>query len=223
MRVLVVEDAEDVAEAVAISFARNGDAVDRAASLDQAVGCLAHQEYDFVVLDIELPDGDGITLLRALRRAKNAVPVLMLTARSEVEARVMALDAGADDYMTKPFDLRELQARVRSLARRAQGAAVSEIRFGGLVFDPAKRLALARDVPLSLTRREMALLEVLLGQRGWVVSKEAIFEKMFSFEEENVGLNAVEIYVARLRRKLEGSGVAIKTLRGLGYQMICDG
>ena len=220
MRILLVEDAEDVAEAVAISFARRGDAVDRATTRAEAEAFVAAQEYDLAILDIELPDGLGTDILRRLRLARKDTLVVMLTARSEVDERIAALDGGADDYITKPFDLRELQARVRSLARRSQGSASPAIRFGGLEFDPARQTVTAHGQPISLTRREMALLEIMLAQRGWVVPKDRIFERMFSFAEEEVGVNAVELYMTRLRRKLEGSGVAIKTLRGLGYQLI---
>ena len=220
MRILLVEDAEDVAEAVAISFARRGDAVDRATTRAEAEAFVAAQEYDLAILDVELPDGLGTDILRRLRLARKDTLVVMLTARSEVDERIAALDGGADDYLTKPFDLRELQARIRSLARRSQGSATPAIRFGGLEFDPARQTVTAHGAPVALTRRELALLEIMLAHRGWVVPKDRIFERMFSFAEEEVGVNAVELYMTRLRRKLEGSGVAIKTLRGLGYQLV---
>ena len=220
MRILLVEDAEDVAESVAISFARRGDAVDRATTRAEAEAFVAAQEYDLAILDVELPDGLGTDILRRLRLARKDTLVVMLTARSEVEERIAALDGGADDYLTKPFDLRELQARIRSLARRSQGSATPAIRFGGLEFDPARQTVTAHGAPVALTRRELALLEIMLAHRGWVVPKDRIFERMFSFAEEEVGVNAVELYMTRLRRKLEGSGVAIKTLRGLGYQLV---
>lgn len=220
MRILLVEDAEDVAEAVAISFTRRGDAVDRAATRAEAEAFVSAQDYDLAILDIELPDGLGTDILRRLRMARKDTLVVMLTARSEVDERIAALDGGADDYLTKPFDLRELQARIRSLARRSQGSASPAIRFGGLEFDPARQTVTAHGQPITLTRRELALLEIMLAHRGWVVPKDRIFERMFSFAEEEVGVNAVELYMTRLRRKLEGSGVAIKTLRGLGYQLI---
>ena len=220
MRILLVEDAEDVAESVAISFARRGDAVDRATTRAEAEAFVAAQEYDLAILDVELPDGLGTDILRRLRLARKDTLVVMLTARSEVDERIAALDGGADDYLTKPFDLRELQARIRSLARRSQGSATPAIRFGGLEFDPARQTVTAHGAPIALTRRELALLEIMLAHRGWVVPKDRIFERMFSFAEEEVGVNAVELYMTRLRRKLEGSGVAIKTLRGLGYQLV---
>ncbi len=150
-------------------------------------------------------------------------PVLMLTARSEVEERVAALDQGADDYLTKPFDLRELHARARSLVRRAQGQADASVTFGPLTLDPARQSASVGGRPLALTRRELSLLVTLPAHAGWVVSKARIFERMFGFEDEEVGLNAVEIQMTRLRKKLEGTGISIRTHRGLGYQLSLDG
>ena len=204
------------------SFGRRGDAVDHAATSAAAEDLLAVQHYDVIVLDINLPDGDGLSLLAAQRRQGMQTPILMLTARLEINDRVAALDRGADDYLVKPFDLRELQARVRALARRGSHgpAEGSQIAFGDLAVDIAGQTVAAADRPLSLTRREFSLLDSLLANRGRVVSKEQIFERMFSFDETDVGLNAVEIYVARLRKKLDGSTVSITTLRGLGYQLV---
>lgn len=222
MRLLLVEDTLDVAEAIAASFARRGDAIDLVESVGAAKDALAVQRYDVVILDINLPDGLGTAVLRDLRRAGDTTPVLVLTARFEVEDRVAALDIGADDYLVKPFDLRELQARVRALIRRGQPERSGTIEFGDLVFDPAGMTLSVGGRPVDLTRREFSLLEVLLANRGRVMSKERIFDRMFSFDDEDVGLNAIEIYVARLRRKLEASQVSIRTLRGLGYQLVAD-
>jgi DNA-binding response OmpR family regulator len=146
--------------------------------------------------------------------------VLMLTARMAVEDRVAALDIGADDYLVKPFDLRELQARVRALGRRTGPDRSGVIEFGPLTLDPAGRVASCGGEPLSLTRREFSLLEALVTNRTRIMAKERLFDRLFSMDEEEVGLNAIETYVARLRRKLEGSGVGIRTLRGLGYQLV---
>jgi two-component system response regulator TctD len=222
MRLLLVEDTQDVAEAIATSFARRGDAIDHAATAAAARDALAVQSYDVVILDINLPDGDGTDLLRELRRARDATPVLMLTARIAVDDRVAALDGGADDYLVKPFDLRELEARVRALARRRAPERDGVIAYGDLSFDPAGQTLHLNGAPVALSQREFSLLEALLASRGRVMSKERIFERMFSFNEEEVGLNAIEIYVSRLRRKLEGSRVSIRTLRGLGYQLVAD-
>lgn len=222
MRLLLVEDTLDVAETIAASFSRRGDAVDLAESVSGAKDLLAVQRYDVVILDINLPDGLGTAVLRELRQGGNTTPVLILTARFEVEDRVGALDTGADDYLVKPFDLRELEARVRALTRRAQPERSGTIEYGDLVFDPAGKTLCVGGRPVELTRREISLLEALLLNRGRVMSKERIFDRMYSFDEEDVGLNAIEIYVARLRRKLGASRVSIRTLRGLGYQLVAD-
>lgn len=223
MRLLLVEDTGDVADAVARSFALRGDAVDHAVTLSEAADCLAAQPYDVVILDIGLPDGEGTGLLRSLRAAGNGTPVLMLTARAAVEDRVAALDLGADDYMVKPFDLRELQARVRALVRRgAVGERAGRLRCGALDFDPAGRDLTIAGVPVALTRRESSLLEILLRNRGRVVAKERLHEQLFAFADEDIGLNAVETQITRLRRKIDGGGVSLRTLRGLGYQLVAD-
>lgn len=222
MRLLLVEDTQDVAEAIGASFSRRGDAVDCAATVAEARDALAVQDYDVVMLDINLPDGTGTDVLTAMRSAHDPTPVLMLTARTEVDDRVSALDSGADDYLVKPFDLRELEARVRALARRQGTERGPVIEYGDIVFDPAGQTAWRGAEPLQLSRREFSLLEALLASRGRVISKEQIFERMFSFSDDEVGLNAIEIYVSRLRKKLEGSRVSIRTLRGLGYQLVDD-
>jgi two-component system response regulator TctD len=217
---LLVEDTEDVAEAIAASFARRGDAIDCVDTVEAACDTLAVNDYEVIILDIALPDGEGTEVLRSLRRQRKPTPVLMLTARMAVEDRVAALDIGADDYLVKPFDLRELQARVRALGRRAGPDRGGVIEFGRLAVDPAGRVATCGGVPLSLTRREFSLLEALVANRTRIMPKERLFDRIFSMDEEEIGLNAIETYVARLRRKLEGSGVAIRTLRGLGYQLV---
>ena len=222
MRVLLVEDTEDVADAIAVRFARSGHAIDRAAQCASARDALAVQDYDLVILDINLPDGSGFDLLRSLRRDKRTTPVLVVTARLDVEDRVDALDIGADDYLMKPFDLRELEARARALLRRSGSERSAVIEYGDLSLDPATRSASIAGQPLALTRREFSVLEILMASRGRVMAKERIFEKLFSFDEDDTGINAVELYVARLRRKLAGSRVTIRTLRGLGYQITLD-
>lgn len=220
MRLLLVEDTEDVAEAIVASFTRRGDAVDWVGTIEDAGEALAVADYEVVVLDINLPDGQGTEILRALRQQRRQTPVLMLTARMAIEDRVQALDIGADDYLVKPFDLRELQARVRALGRRSGPDRSGVIEFGRLSLDPAGRVATCGGEPLQLTRREFSLLEALLANRTRIMPKERLFDRMFTMDEEEVGLNAIETYVARLRRKLDGSGVGIRTLRGLGYQLV---
>ena len=220
MRLLLVEDAEDVAEAIATSFQRRGDAIDFAGTVADAADLLAVNDYDVVILDVNLPDGQGTEVLQGLRRQRRPTPVLILTARMAVEDRVAALDIGADDYLVKPFDLRELQARVRALERRTGGDRSGVIEFGRLSLDPAGQVAACDGAPLSLTRREFSLIEALMANRSRIMSKQRPFDRIFCMDEEEVGLNAIETYVARLRRKLDGTGVGIRTLRGLGYQLV---
>ena len=220
MRLLLVEDAEDVADAVVSSFERRGDAVDHVASIEDARGAIAVQDYDVMVFDIGLPDGTGTDLLAHVRREGRRTPILMLTARSDIEDRVAALDTGADDYITKPFDLRELHARVRAMLRRQDSDRSGLIEYGDITFDPAGLTVEVAGKAIALARREISLLEILLTNRERVVPKDKIFDRMFSFGDEDVNLNAVELYVGRLRRKLGESRVTIKTLRGLGYQLV---
>ncbi len=220
MRLLLVEDTEDVADAIVASFQRRGDAIDHVASVEDAEDALAVQDYDVVVLDIGLPDGSGLDLLKSARSSGSRAPILMLTARSDVDDRVTALDKGADDYLVKPFDLRELHARVRAMLRRQDPDRSGVIKFGDIIFDPSGLTVEIVGEPISLTRREFSLLEILLANRERVVPKQKLFERMFSFGDEEVNVNAVELYVGRLRKKLAASRVSIKTLRGLGYQLV---
>lgn len=219
MRVLIVEDTSDVGDAVVASLSRAGFACDLATTLDNAGDFLAVQQYDALVLDISLPDGDGRDLLKQLRGSGTRTPVLMLTAEFEVAARVEALNAGADDYLVKPFDLRELEARLRVLLRREKGQADNVMTLADLSLDPVGRTARVGGAPVQMTRRELALLNLMLSHPGQILSKERLFEGLFSFDRAEVGTNTVELYVARLRKKLAGSRVEIETHRGLGYRL----
>ncbi len=223
MRILIVEDAADLAEAIAAQLSRVGMACDRAGSIAAAEDFLAVQRYDAVVLDINLPDGTGTDLLRRLRMRGNRTPVLMLTALFSVDDRVSALDLGADDYLVKPFDQRELEARLRALTRRDTEQKSDVVSLGGLTYWPASMTAEIAGNRLDLARREAALLGLLLRHAGQVLSKERLYDGLFAFDEINVGLNAIELYIARLRKKIAGSGVAIQTQRGLGYRIHEDG
>lgn len=220
MRLLLVEDTVDVADAIVASFENRGDAVDHVSSVDEAAGALAVQDYDVIILDIGLPDGLGTEVLASLRDRRKATPVLMLTARSDIEDRVAALDKGADDYLIKPFDLRELHARVRAMLRRQDVDRSGIIAFGDITFDPAGLTVEVNGSPVSLARREINVLEILLANRERVVAKDKLLERLYSFNDEDVSPNAVELYVGRLRKKLCHSRIRIKTLRGLGYQML---
>lgn len=216
MRILVVEDTEDLAEAIIGRLRKLGYGVDRAADGLAAEELLAHESYHLVLLDIMLPGIDGQTLLNRLRARGDTTPVLVITARSEVNVRVDLLDLGADDFIVKPFDPRELEARCRALLRRPHGMASSRASFGRLVFDAAAKTACVDGRPLELGSREFRLLELFLGNLGSVMPKDALIDRLFSLDHA-VAPNAIELYVSRLRRKLEGSGVEIRTVRGMGY------
>lgn len=222
MRILLIEDTKDVADAVVKTLQRAGFACDMAATLAEAQDFLCVQTYDLVILDIHLPDGDGRTVLSRLRRSELRTPVLMLTAEVEIETRVATLDAGADDYLVKPFDLRELEARVRVLTRRDTGGGTSRLRVGRLEFDTAGQSVRLGETPILLKRREMTLLLQLMTNAGRIVSKEKLFDSLYSFDDVEVSINAVELYIARLRKKLDKSGVMIETHRGLGYRLIAQ-
>jgi len=215
MRILVVEDDPDLGEAVQRRLRREGHAADWQRDGQSADEVLRYQSYDLVILDIGLPRRDGFSILRGLRARGERTPVLMLTARSEVEDRVGALDVGADDYLSKPFDFRELDARCRALLRRAQGIASGSTTIGELVFDRASKTVTIGNTLIDLPRREYRLLEILIGNLGRVLSKEEISSQLFDFDDE-AGTNAIEVYVGRLRRKL-GEHLNIRTMRGLGY------
>ncbi|MDF1621226.1 response regulator transcription factor [Pseudothioclava nitratireducens] len=219
MRVLIVEDAIDLAETVVGRLAQSGIVCDHAASVADAEDYLRVQGYDALVLDINLPDGSGAELLRRLRGGGDRTPVMMLTALYSVDDRVSALDLGADDYLVKPFDQRELEARLRALMRRETGPKSDEIRLGPLSYSVAAMHASLNGERLSLTRREATLMGLLLRHPGQALSKERLYDGLFALNEADVGINAIELYIARLRKKLAGSGVAIVTLRGIGYRI----
>ncbi|MBS0126758.1 response regulator transcription factor [Thetidibacter halocola] len=223
MRVLMVEDAADLAETVAARLARAGIVCDLAGSLQAAQDFRAVQKYDALVLDINLPDGSGRSLLRDMRAAGDRTPVLMLTALISVEDRVGALDLGADDYLVKPFDQRELEARLRALVRREAAQKGDRIVLGPLAFSPAERSATLDDRRLDLTPREAALLELLLRHEGQYLNKTRLYDSLYGFDDADVGVNAIELYVARLRKKLADSPVSITTQRGVGYRIALDG
>ena len=180
---------------------------------------LRAERYDALILDLMLPGRDGLSIIEELRRARNAIPILVVTARAEIDDKVSLLDRGADDYLVKPFDLRELDARLRAVLRRPAGRTTSLMEFGDTVVDLAGHSVSVSGQAVELSRREFRLLEILLARVGAVVPKERLMSQLFSFDEA-VSVNALELYVSRLRRKLEGSGVGIRTLRGLGYQLV---
>lgn len=217
MRILVVEDTVDVAEAIHSHFTRLGHVCDHAATLADAEHYASLDPYDLVILDISLPDGSGMSFLRHLRANKDSVPVLVLTARMQVDDKIDALDFGADDYLVKPFDLRELEARARAITRRQHGSSEAAFSAGNLSCNFASRTVMVDDQQVELTRREFVLLETFLQNLDRVLEKDELYSRLFGLTGE-AGLNAIEVYVARLRRKLGDADFQIKTLRGLGYQ-----
>lgn len=216
MRILIVEDDPTLADGLTRSLDQSGYAVDRAANGEQANTMLQDAVYDLAILDLGLPKLDGTEVLKRLRQRGGRTPVLILTARDAIEDRVHGLDLGADDYMTKPFNLVELEARVRALIRRGQLGSNAALHCGRLTFDPAARRALNGEVPLELSSRELGVLEVLMLRQDKVVNKEQIMEALCNWDED-LGDNAIEVYIHRLRKKLETSGARIRTIRGLGY------
>jgi two-component system OmpR family response regulator len=216
MRILIVEDDAILADAVSGELRKARYAVDCFASGGEAESALLSQDYDAVILDLGLPDMDGLELLRRLRKRRRKVPVLILTARDALDDRVRGLDLGADDYLIKPVELRELAARMRAVIRRAQGGFDGEMAVGDLMLDSAGRRVTLNGTGIELSSREFAVLEILMMRRGRVVSKDALMQDLYEADQE-VGVNAVEIVIHRVRKKVQNSGVNIRTVRGLGY------
>ena len=216
MRILVAEDDPLLADGLLRALRDAGYATDSVRDGGAADTALLTQQFDLLILDIGLPGLDGFQVLKRARERKLDLPVLILTALDAVEDRVRGLDLGADDYLVKPFELTELEARVRALTRRARGNSATLITHGELTFDSKQRTASVRDQPLDLSAREIALLEIFLARTGRVVNKEQIIDLLCQWGEE-VSANAVEVYVHRLRKKLESANVKLATLRGLGY------
>jgi two-component system OmpR family response regulator/two-component system response regulator TctD len=215
MRLLLAEDDRIIAQSLIAALRNSGYSVDHVDNGADADAALAAQQYDLLILDLVLPRLSGIDVLKHLRARKLTMPVLVLTAQDGVEQRVRGLDAGADDYLTKPFALPELFARIRALTRRGTGNP-TRIEVGNLSYDQAERVARLKGEIVDLSARELALLEILLLRAGRLAAKDQLVDQLCSWGEE-VSSNAIEVYVHRLRKKLETSGVRIVTVRGLGY------
>lgn len=216
MRLLVVEDEPDLAQAVRAYLLAAGNAVDAVGDLASARAALAGTQYDLLLLDLQLPDGSGLDLLRQMRAGRQRMPVLIVTARDRITERIAGLEAGADDYLVKPYDLDEMNARLLAIHRRTAAEAELERRFGRLVVQPERRQVLLDGLPVHLTLREWALLERLSRRPGITVSRAQMEDTLYGFGDE-VASNAIEVHVSRLRSKL-GRG-AILTERGFGYRM----
>ena len=218
MRILIVEDDAALARGLAAALRSSGFAVDHEADGAEAAALATSEPYSLIVLDLGLPNRSGFEVLKELRQRGAAVPVMILTARDTVGDKVKGLDLGADDYLQKPFDLAEFEARVRALVRRGQGSPNPKLSCGPLVLDRSSGAVTLNGRPLVLRRRELAVLSVLMARAGKLVPKERLISEVFGFDEP-VAPNALELYVARLRRKLEPDGPQIRTVRGLGYMM----
>lgn len=217
MRVLLIEDTEDLAEAISTWLRRAGFEVTEAATAGAGLEQLARNQPDLLLLDINLPDRSGVTLLSDLRRSGSRLPVVVITARSDIDDKVTLLEMGADDYLVKPFDLRELEARIRAVLRRPELSRPQMPRCGRLSFDAQSRAALVDGKELPLLRRELQLLEILLHKQGRLMRRDQLLQALFEWED--VAPNALEVQISRLRRKIAGAGVEIVTCRGEGYRL----
>ena len=221
MRIAVIEDNEALAQGIAHRLRDRGHAVDLLHDGEDADAFLRHEGADLIVLDCNLPGCDGLEVLTRLRRRGDGTPVILLTARAETSERVAGLDAGADDYLTKPFEMDELEARLRAMARRKNLEFAARDAIGPLVFDRTNRQLLEGEQPLAFPRKELATLECLLERRGRIVSKSQLITHVYgtgAAQEDS----AIEPHVSRLRKRLEPFGIRIKTARGLGYMLEVD-
>ncbi len=218
MRIVLIEDNAMLARGVIQALGDEGHAVDWLACGEEGAEFIARQGCDLAILDVNLPGRSGVAVLREMRARGDGAPVIMLTARAALDDRVTGLDAGADDYLTKPFAMAELCARVRALSRRRSASAGAPERIGSLLYDRTGRRLIGPQGDLELPRRELALFAALQECRGRVLSKDELCDRLYGTGAD-IETNAVELLVSRLRRKLVGTGIGIRTLRGLGYVM----
>lgn len=216
MRILIVEDDETLADGLLAGLQLHGFTPELTGTCDDAQQALGSGDFAAVVLDLMLPDGSGLDLLRRWREAGSHIPVILLTALDSVADKIAGLDRGADDYLGKPFDLDELAARLRAIARRQEGRATPVLRLGALTLDPAQQTAFLEERKISLSRREYALLLALMERPGAIVSRDTLEDRLYGWQD-GVESNALEVHVHKLRAKL-GAG-AIRTVRGVGYQL----
>jgi len=219
VRILIIEDDDALARGLVAALKQSGYAVDHQSDGAMAVQLALSEPYCLVVLDLGLPGKSGFDILKELRQHRSDIAVMILTARDGIDDRVKGLDLGADDYMPKPFDLGEFEARVRALVRRAHGSASPVLSCAQLTLDRSAGYATLNGKPLDLRRRELAVLAGLMTRMGKLVTKERLIDETFGFDEP-VAPNAIELYVGRLRKKLEPDGPEIKTVRGLGYLLV---
>lgn len=216
MRILIVEDDTVLMNGLQVGLGMAGFTVEAVSNCADASVALATSTFDAVVLDLMLPDGSGLDILRELRKRRSTIPVLLLTARDGVSDRITGLDSGADDYLGKPFDLNEVAARLRALARRAGGHATVTLHWRDIVLDPASMSVRRGTEPVRLSRREFSILHALIDRPGQIISKLQLEERLYGWQEE-IESNAIEVHVHHLRAKL-GPGI-VETVRGVGYRM----
>lgn len=214
MRLLLVEDDELLGDAVKTGLTQYGYIVDWLTDGEAARNAIKSEEFELIILDLGLPKLSGTRLLQAIRQEKNSTPVIILTARDSLESRVSSLDNGADDYITKPFDLSELNARVRALIRRSHGRAETVIQYRNLTLNPTSHTVMIDDTIINVPRREFALLQKLLENRGQVLSREQLMQSMYGWDDD-VDSNTLEVHIHSLRKKLNAH--YIRTIRGVGY------
>jgi two-component system, OmpR family, response regulator len=216
MNILLIEDDAVLADGLLHTLSKTGYSVTNATTGAYAEHLLLAQDFDLIVLDLGLPDIDGLSLLRKFRQRKNPIPILILTARDGINDRIQGIEQGADDYMTKPFELRELEARIHALIRRCYGGFRQDIVIGRLKLNTHDHQIMADDQLMMLSPREYGVLEILLLQAGKVVCKDRLAQRL-STEGDGLADNAIEVYIHRVRKRIEPYGAVIRTLRGLGY------
>jgi two-component system response regulator QseB len=216
MRILLVEDDSVLLDGLRVGLGLHGFTVDGVASCEDARAALHASSFDAIILDLMLPDGSGLDILRELRNRQDPTPILLLTAKDTVADRIGGLDSGADDYLGKPFDLDEVAARLRAISRRAAGRASPTLTWNGIKLDPVQRTAEVDGEPVALSRREFTILEALMKHPGAVLSKDQLAERLYGWQED-VESNTVEVHVHNLRAKIGRD--AIETVRGLGYRL----
>ena len=222
MKILIVEDTSELAHSLKSFFRLEKNQVEIAVDLEEAKHFVSISHFDMILLDIMLPDGDGRDFLRALRNSNNNVPVIVMTARSEISDRIDLLDIGADDYIVKPFDFAEIEARCRAVLRRHRGQDQLALSFGGVTLFPLMAELEKNGVRVSLRNRELRLLEIFFNSPDIIFSKDQLTDRLFSISEE-ISENAIEVYVGRARKKLSGSNTEIETVRGMGYRLKING
>lgn len=223
MNILLVEDDPVLVDGLLYTLNKSGYTMTSATNGTYAEQLVQAQDFDLILLDLGLPDMDGLSLLRRLRSRKIPIPILILTARDGINDRIDGIEQGADDYLTKPFELRELEARIKALIRRCYGGFSNTITIGRLTLDTQNHQVSGDGIPIMLSAREYGVLEILMMLAGKVVSKDRIAQRLAADNSEALADNAIEVYIHRVRKRIEAYGVVILTIRGLGYLLEIPG